>query len=164
MNSFDLTMIVVLAVFTIFGAWRGLVREVISILTWAVACVLAWFFAEKVSHWFTGFLDEPALRQLLAFVVIFVAVFILGMVLSWLIHKALPAKRGFQIANLAFGGLFGALRGAMIIVVVFLVMGLTSIPQRGWWRESTLAPYFQRVAVAVSGYLPRDIAHHIRYG
>src|SRR5581483_7627444 len=57
----------------------------------------------------------------------------------------------------------GVLRGGIIILIVFLVAGITSLPQRPWWRESLLAPYFQKVAVVVSAYIPRDIARHIRF-
>lgn len=164
MNGFDVTMIGILAVFATIGAWRGLVREVLSILTWVLACLSAWFFAGKLADLFKGVTDEVALQQVMAFVLIFVTVFALGIVASMLVHKLLPAKRAVKMANLIFGGLVGAARGGVIVVVIFLVAGLTSFPQRTWWHESTLTPYFERAAVYVSSYLPRDVARHIRYG
>ena len=164
MNAFDLVMLSVLIVFALLGAWRGLVSEVISILQWVVAGVIAWFFAGSLSHIFQRFVGEPALRKLLAFVLIFIVVFTLGVGVSWLIRKHLPAKRGFRIANAILGGVFGAARGALVILIVFLAAGLTTYPQRSWWRQSSLAPFFERSALYVSEYLPRDIARHIRYG
>jgi membrane protein required for colicin V production len=76
----------------------------------------------------------------------------------------MPNKRGFRMTNNALGGLVGAARGILIVVVVFLAAGMTSFPQRAWWHESSLSPYFESVAVHVAQYLPRDIARHIRYG
>ena len=163
MNNFDLIILAVMLLFTAIGAWRGLVREVITVLTWVLSCLLAWLFAGELSTIFKGMVDDPALRQLLAFVLIFIVVFVLGMVASWLIHKHLPGKRGFRIANLALGSLIGAARGGVIVIAVFLVAGLTSFPQRSWWREASFAPYFERAAVTVAGYMPRDIARHVRY-
>ena len=164
MNALDIAILVVLLISTFLGAWRGLVREVISALTWVLSFVLAWFFSNKISHFFTKISDEPMLRQLLAFALIFVVVFALGMVASWLIHKYIPPKRSLRIANKTLGGLIGAARGAAIVIAIFLVAGLTSFPQRPWWRDSSFSPYFERAAVYVAGYIPRDIARHVRYG
>jgi len=164
MNSFDLIILAIMLVFTAIGAWRGLVREVITVLTWVLSCLLAWLFAGTFSGIFKGMVDDPALRQLLAFVLIFIVVFVLGIVASWFIHKHLPGKRGFRIANIALGGVIGAARGAVIVIAVFLVAGLTSIPQRPWWRDASFTPYFERAAVYVAGYMPNDIARYVRYG
>ncbi len=163
MNTFDLVILAVLIVFALLGAWRGLVSEVISILQWVVSGVIAWFFASSLSHIFQRFVGEPALRKLLAFILIFIVVFALGVAVSWFIRKHLPSKRGFRIANATLGGLFGAARGALAILIIFLAAGLTTYPQRSWWRQSSLAPFFVRSALYVSGYLPDDIARHIRY-
>jgi len=163
MNKFDLIILAVMLVFTAIGAWRGLVREIITVLTWVLSCLLAWLFAGRFSVIFKGMVADPALRQLLAFVLIFIVVFVLGIVASWFIHKHLPGKRGFRNANIVLGGVIGAARGAVIVIAVFLVAGLTSFPQRPWWREASFTPYFERAAVTVAGYMPRDIARHIRY-
>lgn len=164
MNNFDLVIFVILLIFTLIGAWRGFVHELITLITWVLSGMLAWLFASQLASLFKGVVDDPALRQLLAFALIFIVVFTFGLVTSWLIHKYLPAKRGFRIANITLGGLFGAARGAMIVIAIFLVAGLTSFPQRPWWRESAFTPFFERSAVYVASYLPRDIARHIRYG
>jgi len=164
MNNFDLIILGLLLVFSAIGAWRGFIREFISAITWLSACVLAWLFAGQFAALFGSWVSEPELRQVLAFALIFVAVFVLGLIVSWLIHKYIPLKGGFRIVNTSLGGLIGALRGAVIVIVVFLAAGLTSFPQRNWWRESSFTPYFERAAVYVSSYIPRDIARHIRYG
>ncbi len=164
MNNFDLAILVMLLIFTLIGAWRGFVHELITLITWVLSVALAWLFASQLASLFRGVVADPALRQLLAFVLIFIVVFTIGIVSSWLIHKYLPAKRSFRIANIALGSLVGAARGAMIVIAIFLVAGLTSFPQRPWWRDSTFTPFFERSADYVASYLPRDIARHIRYG
>jgi membrane protein required for colicin V production len=164
MNLFDLLILVTLLIATLIGAWRGFVREVISALTWILAFVLAWLFAGSVSTLFAGFLDEPVLRHVLAFVLIFVMIFVLGMVATWLIHKFIPPKRILRLANMALGGLVGVARGAVIVIILFLFAGLTSIPQQSWWVGAAFTPFFERAAVYVSSYIPSDIARHIRYG
>ena len=164
MNSFDLLIFGIVAIFAAIGVWRGLLREAMSLLTWVLSGVLAWFYAAPVSRLLQGFIEDAALRQLCAFIVIFIVVFLLGLAASWLLHKYFPLKRHFRLVNNALGGVVGAARGAMIITVVVLVAGLTSVPQSAWWRGSAFSPFFERAAVYVAGYIPRDIARHLRYG
>ncbi len=164
MNSFDFVILGIVAIFGTIGAWRGLMREVISLLTWTLSCVLAWFYAAPLARLFHRLIEDAALRQLFAFVLIFATVFVLGLVASWLIHKYFPLKRNVLLVNNALGGLVGVARGAILVVAVFLVAGLTPIPQRDWWRHSAFTPFFERAAVYVTSYIPRDIARHIRYG
>lgn len=164
MNSFDAVILVILVIFTLLGMWRGLLREIITILTWVLSFALAWLFAGRFAYYFAFVSDAPVARQVVAFVAIFFVIFTAGTAVSWLIHKYLPPKNFLRAVNVVFGGLFGAARGAVIIISIFLVAGLTSFPQRSWWRESAISPYFERAALYVSGYLPSDIARHIHYG
>ncbi len=165
MNGFDLLILATLTLFAALGAWRGLLSEVISLLTWVLsvrACLV--LSRRRFRGLFRGVVEDEALRQLSAFVLIFVVVFVLGLVSSWLLHKYFPLKRAFRIANTALGGVVGLARGGVIVIAVFLVAGLTPIPERGWWRDAAFVPFFERAALYVAGYIPRDIAQHIRYG
>lgn len=163
MNSFDYLMIVVLVAFIITGALRGFVLELLSLVLWPLAAFVAWLFADQGAVYFKSLVSDPQLRVVAAFVSVFLVVFIIGSIIVYLIHKALPLRGMFRKPNVVLGGLVGFVRGAIVILIVFLVAGITSLPQRPWWREAFLAPYFQQAAVAVSVYLPRDISRHIRY-
>ena len=164
LNAFDYVMIVVLVAFTVTGAIRGFVLEVLSLVLWPVTAFVAWVFADQVAPMFKSLIGEPALRTVAAFVLVFLVVFIVGTIVVYVVHRALPLRGMLRRPNAVLGALVGLLRGAIIIVIVFLVAGITSLPQRPWWRESFLAPQFQKVALAVSGFMPRDIARHIKFG
>ena len=112
---------------------------------------------------FESFIGEPQLRLVAAFMLIFLVVFIIGTIVIYLIHRALPLRGVLRRPNVILGAVVGLLRGAIIIVIVFLVAGITSLPQRPWWRESLLAPHFQKAAIAVGAFMPRDIARHIKF-
>jgi len=164
MNAFDYVMLVVLLAFTVTGAIRGFVLEVLSIVLWPVSALLAWLLADQGAALFESLIGELQLRIVAAFVLIFILVFIVGTVVVYLIHRALPLRGVLRKPNTILGGLVGLIRGGIIIVIAFLVAGITSLPQRPWWRESVLAPHFERVAIAVGAYMPQDIARHIRFG
>lgn len=164
MNAFDYVMLVVLLAFTVTGAVRGFVLEMLSIILWPFSALIAWVLADQGAALFSSLIGEPQLRVVAAFVLIFILVFIVGTIVVYLVHRALPLRGMLRKPNLILGGVVGLLRGAIIIVIVFLVAGITSLPQRPWWRESVVAPHFQKVAVAVGTFIPRDIARHIKFG
>lgn len=164
MNAFDYLMIVVLVAFAITGAIRGFVLELLSLILWPVAGLVAWVFADQGAVFFQSFISDPQLRVVAAFAAVFLVAFIVGTIVVYFIHRALPLRGMFRKPNAILGGLIGLLRGGIVVLIVFLVAGITSLPQRPWWREALLAPYFQKAAVAVSSYIPRDIARHIRFG
>lgn len=164
MNTFDYVMLLVLLAFAVTGAIRGFVLEVLSIVLWPLSALIAWLLADQAAGIFASIIGEPALRIVAAFVLIFILVFIVGTVVVYLIHRALPLRGVLRKPNVMLGGVVGLVRGAIIIVIVFLVAGITSLPQRPWWRDSALAPHFEKVAIAVGAYMPRDIARHIKFG
>ncbi len=164
MNTFDLLLIVVLLGFGVIGALRGFVREVMSLVTWALSGVIAWIFADRAARIFEGAISDPELRMVSAFIVLFVATFILGVIATYFAHRILTSRRFFRLPNTVLGGTMGVARGMVVILIVFLLAGITSLPQRPWWRGASLAPYFERIALYVGTYLPRDVARHIRYG
>jgi membrane protein required for colicin V production len=163
MNGFDMVLGAVLIVSVTIGAWRGFVREFLALLTWVVGVAVAWWSAGMVSEHLENVVSDSGLRHALAFAIVFVAVFLLGTAAALLINRFVLANRSFRMPNTILGALVGAARGVAIIVIAFMVAGLTPLPQRSWWREATLVPYFERLAQAASDYIPRDVARNIRY-
>lgn len=164
MNSFDVVLILILAAFVAVGALRGMVREIVSFATWIVATAVSWLFAPELEGYLKSVSGEYALRMVVAFVALFAATWILGLLIGLLMQRFVAGRRGLNLPNLLVGGVIGLARGVILIVIAFLFAGITSIPQRPWWRESAVTPYFESLARQAAGYLPQDVARHIRYG
>jgi membrane protein required for colicin V production len=164
MNGFDIMLVVALVAFAAMGAVRGMAREVATIVAWVAALMIAWLFAADVESWFDGLFAERTARVMAAFLALFGIVWIGGTVAGHLVSRHLLGRGSLRIVDRVAGGLIGFARGAVIVVAVFLAAGLTSAPMQHWWRESALAPHFERLAVKATQYLPRDVARHIRYG
>ncbi|HEX9812359.1 MAG TPA: CvpA family protein [Burkholderiales bacterium] len=163
MNAFDYVMILVLVAFFVTGAIRGFVLEVLSIVLWPLTAFIAWLLADQAAPMFKSLIGEPQLQVVAAFMLIFLVVFVIGTIIVYLVHRTLPLRGVLRRPNVILGAAVGLLRGGIIIVIVFLVCGITSLPQRPWWRESALAPHFQKVAVAAGQLMPADIAKHIKF-
>jgi len=46
----------------------------------------------------------------------------------------------------------------LVVVILVMLAGLTSLPEDPWWKASRVMPYFEEMAVTLSGFLPEDIA------
>ena len=161
MNLFDLILVAVVLAFAGVGALRGALRELLSVAVWGVALLMAWLFSKSASTWFSGFAD-PTFRHMLAFVVLFACVFVIVSLASFVLRLILGVAVPNTQARVA-GGLLGAMRGVLILLIIVSLAGLTSFPQKPWWRGSELVVYFQSMAQSVQKLLPAEVARQFRY-
>lgn len=117
------------------GAWRGLFYEVLSLLSWIAAFLLAQWFAPSVSEMLPMSGAGELIRHAAAFVLIFVLAAFAGGMLARLIQK-LVSRAGLQSTDRALGALFGLLRGALLLLAVTVVMGMTPFKHSVAWKES----------------------------
>jgi membrane protein required for colicin V production len=106
----DWIAVALIVVSMLFGLVRGLVFEVISLVGWVVAFVVAQWFASDVAAWLPAGDPQASWRYPLAFVLLFVAVaFGVGLVAS--LTRKLIAAVGLRPVDRILGGAFGAARG-----------------------------------------------------
>jgi membrane protein required for colicin V production len=102
-----------------------------------------------------GIESEPV-RQAIAFASLFILVFILGALVTFLVVQ-LVKKTGLSSADRVFGLGFGFLRGILIIIVFVVVGGLTPLPNEDWWQRSLLLERFENIAIWLQDYVPADM-------
>jgi membrane protein required for colicin V production len=158
----DYAVLGVLALSTVWGVWRGLVREVISLAGWVLAFVAANLLAEPLAQALPQSISNPDLRVIVAFVAIFVVTLTLVTLAAVLLSKALKAT-GLAGLDRTLGGLFGVARGLLIAIAFALVAGLTSFPQHPIWKESWSGPVLGRTALQLKPWLPPAFADRLRY-
>jgi membrane protein required for colicin V production len=113
MTSFDYAILAILALSVLISIWRGLVREVISILSWLVALWLAVRFAVDMAEWMPAAISNPSLRYVAAFACLFLGTIIVLELIGVLIAKLLRAV-GLGFLDRLLGAIFGFARGALI--------------------------------------------------
>ena len=161
MTGFDFAVIAILLISLSLGLWRGLVYEVLSLLGWPLAFMLSKLFAGDIAP-LLPIVEEPA-HTAAAYALVFVAVLVVWSVLVWLLSKLVKAI-GLGWLNSALGGLFGLLRGALVVLVLVLLAGLTHVPEQTFWLAAKTSKAAENVALLTKTLLPDSIAQRIRYG
>lgn len=140
----DWAIIAVLGLSTLISVVRGFVKEVVSLLIWLTAAIVASIFHDQLAALMTDWIDTPSLRMLAAWVSLFVAVLIVGSILNYLLGKLIQAT-GLSGTDRLLGMFFGLLRGLVILMVILIILPkVLPVTEDQWWIESTLIPYFMQ--------------------
>ena len=124
MTSLDWILLTIGGLSALWGLWRGLVREVLSLAGWIASFVLAQMYANAVGAWLPLSDTGDTLRQLAGFVLVFVSVLVLSTALA-LVLKKMASAVGLGPLDRVLGALFGALRGLLLLLSLTIVVGLS---------------------------------------
>ncbi len=141
MNWADWTIIAIIAISGLFSLKRGFVKEALSLASWVAAFIVARLFTAPLSLVLQDYIEMPSARVAVAFAILFLATLIVGALISALI-VALVQATGLSSTDRILGIGFGLARGALLIVVLVALLGITPAIQDPWWHDSRLIPHF----------------------
>lgn len=160
MVAMDWVFVGVLLVSMVVGAWRGLVFEVISVVSWIAAFVLAQWFAPAVAHWLPISTTNEALRYGLGFLIVFVGTIFAGSLIAFVVKKLLSAV-GLSPADRLLGAAFGAVRGVVILLALTVLVGMTPFKSAPWWQASEGAKLAGVALHGLKPVLPEDFGQYL---
>ena len=158
--AMDWFFVGVLVVSLLVGAWRGLVFEVISVVSWIAAFVLAQWFAPAVAHWLPISSTNEPLRYGLGFLIVFVGTIFAGSLIAFVVKKLLAAV-GLSPADRMLGAAFGVVRGVVILLALAVLVGMTPFKSAPWWQESEGAKLAGVALHGLKPVLPEDFGKYI---
>jgi membrane protein required for colicin V production len=162
MTLLDGFVLGVMVLSTVVGLVRGLVREAVSLVGWVVAFFLARWAATPLAEYLPHSWSPPTLRWIVAFLVLYVLLLIL-LALGARLLAGLLKRIGLGTLDRGLGGLFGLMRGLLIITIAALLAGLTDLPKSPSWKEAWLAEEVEVLGHLGRLFLPEKWAEHIRY-
>ena len=137
MTLFDLVVLVIVGLSVLLSVIRGLVREVLALAAWVVAFLAANVLAGEIAPWLPDAIPTEEFRLLAGFVGVFLVVLIAMSMLAIMVSK-LVKSAGLGLEDRLLGGAFGLARGLLVVMVVVLLAGLTSLPRQAVWRNAVL--------------------------
>lgn len=162
MTVFDYAVLVIVGLSILLSVIRGLVREVLALLAWVIAFLVATLFSAEVATLVPESVSSAQLRLLLGAAVAFFAT-LLAMSLLAMAVSRLVKGAGLGFEDRMLGALFGLVRGALVVLVLVLLAGLTTLPRDPVWRNAMLSSPLEALATQVKTWLPGDLAQSIKY-
>ncbi|HLV07054.1 MAG TPA: CvpA family protein [Croceibacterium sp.] len=154
MTGFDIIVFLIVGAAAIGGFMRGFVQEVLSLAAWAVAIVAIRFLHTDVTAVLYEYIGTPSGASVLAFVLL--------LIVPYAAVRLIATRVGLISRNsilgpfdrvLGFG--FGALKGAIVVVMAFslLVLGYDTIWGPGgrpvWMTTARTYPFVNASADAM---------------
>ncbi len=159
MNVADILVVAALALSGFLAFTRGFVREMLAILTWGGAAVIAFFGFQWLQPIGRSFVQPGWLAD----IVIGLGLFILAFLLISLVSR--PIENRIRDSNLrgldrGLGLLFGLVRGAALICVAYLAMSwfIPAPNMPSWVTEARTRPLIERGTAMLRSVIPRGAA------
>ena len=162
MTIFDYLVLFILIASVVISTLRGLVKEILSLVGWVAAFVVANAFGAKLAPMLPSVFPGQAVRLIVAFIALFLGVRVLMGLLSLAVGALIDAT-GLTLADRGLGGLFGLGRGIVIVLAGVILCGMTSIPQQAFWKDALLSPMAEAGARTVKPFLPAALAQHVQF-
>jgi len=146
----------------LIGLFRGLLREVFSLVLWAGAGWVALHYNHELAVYLEKAIPLPSARMAVSFLAIFIGILLAGGLALFLLGK-LVSSTGLGGTDRLAGLLFGVARGVLIAAVLVVLAGVTALPQDPWWKQSRLIPPFQALALWLRDQIPEGLAAQVKF-
>ena len=152
MSAIDGIFGVLLGLSIVWGFWRGLTRELVSVIAWIIIAVAAFRYASALGQ-LLPFDSPPIVRAAVGASLIVVLGVILAALLGRLLRSAVSASK-LAGADRVLGAVFGAARGALVLLLIAAVVVEAGFSDSRVWRNSASGPYLEHVWHWMAGSVP----------
>lgn len=162
-TNFDYVVIAVMVFSCVFAFFRGLVREILSLIAWVGAGAVTIYYFPGASERLQQHFRSPTVAAMIAGIGIYMAALIGFGLINMVIVKSFKSSGESGMLDNMLGLLFGAARGALMVSLGFFLLSI-ALPAKeypDWLTQSVTRPYVGKGAVMLAKFAPdalRDIA------
>ena len=151
----DLVILIIIFCFGLFSLFRGFTKELISIISWIFAILVAIYFTPFALSKLQVVLPSISLSPLIAGVLIALVVYILFRILGGVFQKRL-GKANISAVNRSLGFLLGLAKGfALVCITIFITKTfLNEAEYPNWLRTSKSLPLIESTTMFAASQLP----------
>jgi membrane protein required for colicin V production len=146
----------------LIGAWRGLVYEVMAVLGWIAAFIVAQMFASEVGAMLPLTGPNETVRYAGGYAAVFIATLIVASTLTWFASKAIQ-NIGLRPVDRILGAGFGVARGLLLLMALVIVVQMTPLKNGPWWTQSQGYVALDATLKKLKPVLPPDLGKYISW-
>jgi len=165
-NWLDIVLVVVLAFSTLQSLRKGFSREIVGLAASLAALVLGMWFYGMAGSFIAPYVSSARTANLLGFVLVVVAVLLLGSLVGWIVSRFLRTI-GLSFFDRLLGAAFGLLRGLLITIAVLtavMAFGPRTVndPAPEAVVHSKIAPYILEASRWFVAIAPMELKQSFR--
>jgi len=170
LNWFDITIITVILLSSIFAFLNGFIKTIFSFITWAGAGVVTVLVYPSAYDYLVNHMDNTKLAMAFASLGVFIAAFIVLAVVDGQMTDALDRYR-WGAVDRTLGFAFGFMRGFLMVLLLFfsIQMGITALHMNdedrpSWVRsfqEASIYPILDASLKTASRLMPQTMQVYV---
>jgi membrane protein required for colicin V production len=157
MNWLDITIVGIIALFTLVGFSRGLVSQIFSIAALLGGLVIGFIFYDVLGDVFIRerLVENKSVANVGGFIVLTFAAYVIIQTAGWLTTRLIGTLH-LSWLNRICGGAVGAVMGAVTAFLLSSCLSLFYTQQDPIFKRSALLPYLNEAALVAKDALPED--------
>jgi membrane protein required for colicin V production len=156
MNPFDILIAIILGFCLIRGIFRGLVKELSSIVGVMAGYYAAYSYYLYVAKLIAKYLSLTAYSQIISFLIIFCGVFLIISILGVIIKYLLNISFLGWVDRICGAG-FGLIKGFLIASILFIAFTAFLPKDSTLIKKSFLAPHLRHAPTQMVKIVPKDM-------
>ncbi|MGH8476843.1 MAG: CvpA family protein [Methylococcales bacterium] len=158
----DYAIIALISLYAFTGLIRGFTTEALVLVSWILAFAVGLIFCQGFSIQLRSIVANVPLRMAISFLLLFLLTLIVARLFRSILRQWVAAT-GVGGSERLMGLICGSVRGLVLVTILVLFSGLTSLPTTSWWHKSDLIPPFQTAVLWLKGRIPYGIAGKLNY-
>lgn len=161
-NLTDVVVVLVILISGLFAFFRGLVHEVLAVISWLGAAMATLFGFPYAQPYAARLITVPLIADMAAGVTIFLIALIVLSILTRIVSARIR-NSALGPLDRSLGLIFGFLRGAVVVAVAWLVFAwlLPREDHPKWITEAKLRPLVEQSSVLLVSLLPERLRGEI---
>ena len=152
----DYALIIIIAASALFGFFRGIVREILSLIGWVFSFWVALRFSHNLTGLFEGMIANEGLLYGVSFVALLIVTLIACMLVSYFVGRFVKLS-GLGFVDRGIGAVFGIFRGLLIVTVLVFFGNMTPLAAGESWQQAVLIGPFKDIAVWAMDFRTTDV-------
>jgi membrane protein required for colicin V production len=162
-TAFDFILLGIIGTSMLLGVWRGLIKELMSLVAFGLAFLAAiWWGPDLSSFGILNWVKHDYLKLGIAYASLFIATLLAVGILNMAL-AAMIKSTGLSPADRGLGGLFGLLRGVLLLLVLVTIAGYTPLIQEPWWKNAMFSKQMVGVIQQLKQRKPEPIDQWLPY-
>lgn len=156
MNLFDMVCIIILGYCLVRGIFRGLIKELSSIVGVFGGFYAAYTYYMKVGKLFSSWISNTSYLNILSFLIIFCGVFIIISIIGVIIKYLLNIAFLGWVDHIC-GAVFSTIKGILIVSMLLMILTAFLPKNTPLIKNSLLSPIISSVSEKMSKVVSKDM-------
>ncbi len=154
-QGLDIILVAIMVFSGFLAMLRGLTREMLSIMSWALAAIVTLLAYSNLKGEVRAYIDTPMLADATLIAVVFItSLIVFSLLTANISERVLDSRVGAVDRTLGF--VYGLVRGLILVVIAYLIVGQIvdrqNLPK--WVREARSLPLIESAGDTIKSLLP----------